>query len=168
MEVSGDAGSNTLEFEQAPDPVKIESVKYQRQSNGNQAQKPPPQPHWRKYSEAYRRGSCANDAVRVDRTHEEFVTARGQPVGYAALLRWGIPIGIESLELILIMQDLAGSETEANEIYLQLILRGGQIRHKQIGLAERPHELARAGDLQTANQNWRRGHGRFVLGRYEV
>src|SRR5215467_4778880 len=164
MEVSSDSCANTLELEQAPDAVQVESVKYQRQCNGNQSHKPPPQPDGRKYSEAYRRGSWADDAVRVDSTHEEFVTARGQPVGYAALLRWGTPIGIESLELILIMQDLAGSETEANEVYLQLILRGGQIRHKQIGLAERPHELARAGDLQTANQNWRRGHGRFVLG----
>src|SRR5215471_4046401 len=151
MEVGRDARADSLQLEQASDTVTVEPVKNQGEADGNQGEKPPARPHGWEDSECDDGGSATGKVVRVHGAHQELVTPRGQPVGYAPLLGWRAPISVRSFELVLVTQHFAGRKAQPDEINLQLVLTEGQIRQSHIGLAESRHELARPGHLKTAD-----------------
>src|SRR5262249_6180647 len=126
-------------------------VKDQREPDCNQGEKPPACPHRRKDSECNDSGSGAGNVVRVDGAHDEPVATRGQPVGYAALLGWRAPVLVGSFELVLVTQYFARRKAQPDEINLQLVLTGAQIRQKHIGFAERRYEPASPGHLKAAD-----------------
>src|SRR5262249_15996248 len=81
------------------------------------------------------------------------------------LLARRAPVGVSVLQPVLVAEQLAATEGEPEEIYLQLVLIGREIREQHVPFPERRDELRYASHAEAADQDGRRGRRRVERGK---